>query len=367
MTSSKVRGLAAVCGLWAGMSFAAEVQASETRGFVVDWFHLATLSGQESCPTGLNPLSDVFYKRDLRNLGYSAKEVEELLKDFPNGAYLPIITKRGRVDGKPVNIYAQPWTQPDPGIKIVEGKRAYGFNLDGKDGPSNFVEPVTGEKGIDNQLYRAVGCTQSHTGALPHRPGFPQTVWDLERDYMPAWLIEVSGIDDFKNDDDVTVGFYRARSPVKRDASGDVRADMTMWVDPDPRLNNVAKARIKNGIITTDPITFRMVGNPMVMAEFDMRGARMRFELTPDGNLQGILGGYQLWETVYFGTFAAQGWATEHSAGVDMPAVYYALKRLADATPDAKGQNTEISGTYWIESVPAFIKHSSDKTAQVAK
>ena len=369
MNTSKVRGLAVALVALSGACFgAATASAGEARGFIVDWFHLATLSGTESCPHGLNPLSDVFYKRDLRNLGYSPAEVENLMKDFPNGAYLPIVTKRGRVNGQPVNIYAQPWTEPDPGLKTVEGKRAFGFNLDGKDGPNNFIEPVTGEPGIDNQLYRAVGCTQSHTGALPTRPGFPQTVWDLERDYMPAWLIEVSGIDDFKNDDDVTVGFYRARSPVKRDASGDVRADMTMWVDPDPRLNNVVHARLKDGVITTAALDhFRMVGNPMVMAEFDIRNARMRFELTADGNLKGILGGYQLWETVYYGTFAAQGWATEHSAGVDMPAVYYALKRFADHAPDPKtGQNTEISGTYWIEAKPAFLKHGSDKITQAA-
>lgn len=366
MNISKVRALAFGCAALSGLAFGAgSAVAGETRGFVVDWFHLATLNGKESCPHGLNPLSDVFYKRDLRNLGYSPAEVENLLKDFPNGAYLPIVTKRGRVNGQPVNIYAQPWTEPDPGLITVEGKRAYGFNLDGKVDADDFVEPVTGEKGIDNQFYRAVGCTQSHTGALPTRPGFPQTVWDLERDYMPAWLIEVTDIDDFKNDDDVTVGFYRARQPVKRDATGDVRADMTMWVDSDPRLQNVVHGKIKNGVLITDALDhFRMVGNPMIMAEFDIRNAHMRFEFTPEGNLQGILGGYQLWETVYYGTYAAQGWATEHSAGVDMPAVYYALKRFADHAPDPKtGQNTEISDTYWIEAVPAFLQHANDQTA----
>ena len=185
---------------------------------------------------------------------------------------------------------------------------------------------------------------------------------------MPAWLLEISGLDDPQNDDEVTVGFYRARNPVKRDASGDVRADVTMWVDPDPRLNNRTRGRIRNGVLTTDPMPLRMVGNPMIMADFSFRDARLRMELTADGKLKGILGGFQSWETVYFGSFAAQGWATEHSAGVDMPGVYYALKRLADADPDPKTkQNRAISGTYWIDAVPAFLKHSTEKVSQVAK
>jgi hypothetical protein len=352
----------------AGSFSASAALASETRGFVVDWFHIATLSGSESCPGGLNPLSEVFYKRDLKNLGYTPAQIEDLLKDFPNGGYLPVVTNRGRVDGKPVNIYANPWTEADPGMITVTGKRAFGFNLDGKDGPQNFIEPVTGEHGIDNQYYRVVGCTQSHTGALPTRPGLPQTNWDIERDYMPAWLIEISGVDDFKNDDDVTVSVYRALSPAKRDASGDVRSDMTMWIDSDPRLMNVMHGRIKNGAVLTDPVDhLRMVANPMIMAEFDLHNARLRLELTPDGKLKGIIGGYQLWENLYFGSLGAQGWATEHAAGVDMPAVYHAMKRFADHAPDPKtGQNTEISGTYWIEAVPAFLKRGNDKTRAAA-
>jgi len=56
----------------------------------------------------------------------------------------------------------------------------------------------------------------------------------------------------------------------------------------------------------------------------------------------------------------------EAVVSLDIPGIYYALKRMADAYPDPKtGENTAISGAYVVEAVPAFIIHS-DKTASVA-
>jgi hypothetical protein len=77
-------------------------------------------------------LSDDTYKRELRRLGYSNSQVENLMKDFPSGDYIPITTMRGRINGQPVNIYENPTSQPDPNIKTVKGVVAYGFNLDGR-------------------------------------------------------------------------------------------------------------------------------------------------------------------------------------------------------------------------------------------
>ncbi len=360
-----MRLLPLATGLLAASTVSFAASAADTRGFVLDWFHIATLSGDESCPDGLYPLSETFYTRELNRLGYAPDEIEELLKDFPNGGYMEPIINRGRIDGKPVNVYAYPWSQPDPEVTLVTGKRAYGFNLDGQVSENDFIEPETGEDGIDNQLYRALGCFQSYTGVLPERPGLHQIYWDIQRDYMPAWLIEVTGIDDFQNDDAVQIGFYRAFGPVKRDATGNVRADTTMWVDPDPRLQNVVSARIENGEVKTNgAFEFRMLGNPMFMAEYRLNNAQARFHFTEEGRLHGVLAGYQPWMDVYYGNFGSQGWATEHSAGVDFPGAYYALKKLADGEPDPEtGENTAISGSFWIEAVPAFLMRRDNEVA----
>ena len=43
-----------------------------------------------------------------------------------------LINSRARVNGKPANAYAHPYAVVDPKLKVVTGKHAYGFNLDGK-------------------------------------------------------------------------------------------------------------------------------------------------------------------------------------------------------------------------------------------
>ena len=58
--------------------------------------------------------------------------------------------------------YWFPTTAPDEfEFREAGGPIAEGLNLDGKDGPQDFVSPA-GEHGIDNQLYRALGCINSY-------------------------------------------------------------------------------------------------------------------------------------------------------------------------------------------------------------
>jgi hypothetical protein len=50
-------------------------------------------------------------------------------------------------------------------LQVSRGARDYGprFNLDGKVGPNDFTSPE-GERGIDSQLYRALGCIKNYRG-----------------------------------------------------------------------------------------------------------------------------------------------------------------------------------------------------------
>src|ERR1041384_2409263 len=56
-----------------------------------------------------------------------------------------------------IETYINPFAAEDPGQPEVNSRIGEGFNLDGKIKPNDFVSP-DGEKGIDNQLYRAWGC-----------------------------------------------------------------------------------------------------------------------------------------------------------------------------------------------------------------
>jgi hypothetical protein len=163
--------------------------AKTTRSYVVSWFYDANYYADEAdCPAGMNMSSAEFYRRDLLRIGIDPAKVEELLKDFPGegGAaqpWIPYVVTRG--NGKD-NVYANPTTIPDPQLKLAGGKHAYGFDLDGMSKPGDFVEPETGEQGVDNQLYRAEGCIRSLRGVPPPgRPGLAEIKWDVLRSLIP--------------------------------------------------------------------------------------------------------------------------------------------------------------------------------------
>src|SRR6185437_7091775 len=361
---SVTRPLALAGGL-ALLTAAGHASATETRGYVVSWFGVSTYYGGESdCPDGLNPMSTEFYKRELLRLGYSEADATKLLKDFPgnpgkpDGEYIKIMATRG---DKKTNVYAHPESEPDPGLKEIKGKFAYGFDLDGKvDSPISFTDPDTGEKGIKNQYYRTLGCIRSFRAPPPAHPTLAQAQWDVLRDEMPAWLIEISGITDPKNSDNVTVTITKATDHASRDATGAIRADMSFISDPDPRTHSVLHGKIKDGVLTTEPADIRIIADPFLIPEFHWTKAQLKLKMGADGSLKGILGGYDDWYALYW-SYAESGWVEEHSASLDMPALYYSLKRNADAYPDATGQNTAISTAYEIEAVPAFVLHTDEK------
>ncbi len=340
--------------------------SAETRGYVVSWFGVSTYFGGDSdCPDGLNPMSTEFYHRELIKLGYSEADATRLLKDFPgnpgmpDGEYIKIMMTRG---DKKHNVYAFPETEVDPGLREIKGKFAYGFNLDGKvDSPISFIDPDTGEKGVKNQLYRTLGCVRSFRAPPPAHPTLAQAQWDVLRDQMPAWVIEISGITDSQNSDNVQVEIHRATDHVTRDANGNVRPDMSFTTDPDPRSHNVLHGHIKDGVLVTDEADIHLLADPFLQPEYRFTHARLKLRLEPDGSLKGILGGYHDWYALYW-SYASSGWVEEHSTSLDMPALWYALRRNADADPDPKtGQNKSISTAYEVEAIPAFIIHTEEK------
>ena len=334
--------------------------AADTRSYVFSWFYMATYSQDGDCPDGLNDSIEQHFRKVLAQLGKSQPEIEALVKAIPGSMYVTL-GDRGRIDGKPVSPYLYPTSVPDPQIKTLKGKVGYGFDLDGKDGPDDFVDPDSGAHGVDNQLYRVMGCFVPQRAFPPDRPGYPTAAWDMPRDAMPAWLLEVTG-DDLSKDGDVTVGIYQATAPVMRSTDGAPIPDTTFRVSGDRRSYNVVHGQLGNGVVTTDKFTFNMLGDVFYEPEFHITDARVRLALKPDGTARGILGGYEDWRRIY-SSYASGGVFNEAVVSLDVPGIYYALKRMADAYPDSKtGENAAISAAYTIEAVPAFIVHD-EKTA----
>jgi len=294
-------------------------------------------------------------------MGKTPQQQEALFKDFPANMYGAVVM-RGKIDGKPANVYINPTSEPDPHVHTVVGKYAYGFNLDGKGAasPSGFEDPETHEQGVNNQLFRALGCFISERGTATTRPTYPAIQWDMTRDQQPAWLIEISGMTDPMNSDNVTVSIYPATGPITRNAAGDPQADMTFRADPNPRVQNVVHGRIKDGVLTTDRFEFHMLQDPFGVTEYRFKDAKLRFQMNPDGSIKGMLGGYTPWKPIYV-SLAVGGSVNELNTSIYMPGVYYELRRFADAYPDpTTGQNMYISAGYRIEAIPAFIVHPSD-------
>ena len=349
------------------IAFSSHGARAETRGYAVSWFYMSAISQDDDCPGGPSPSSEVMARKWLADAGKTPAEIEELYKGFPIALY-PTLRMRGRdKNGQPLNIYTNPTSIPDPNIRTLTGHTGYGFNLDGKDGPNDFVDPETGEHGVDNMMYRAVGCFVTQRANAPQRPTWPAIQWDMTRDQMPAWVLEVSGIERDAagkiKDGDVKLGVYRATGPVTRNAAGEPQADMSYTADNDPRMQNVVHAAMRNGTLTTDVFEFYMVMDPFGVGTYDFKKARIRLTLNDDGTARGVLGGYLPWLPVYE-SYALGGANNEANLSVDTPGIYYALKKFADYDPDSTGQNQSISSSYIIEAVPGFITHpNADKTS----
>ena len=366
--SKFARGLALGAAGVLAAGFSSHAARAETRGYAVSWFYMAAESQNDDCPDGTNPLSDVMVKQFLVDMGKTPAEIADLFKDYPNNLYVALYM-RGKQNGKWVNVYANPTSVPDPNIKTAKGHVAYGFNLDGKDSPNDFVDPQTKQAGVDNMLYRVLGCFITQRASGGKRATWPDIEWDMTRDQMPAWIVEVSGIERDAagkiKDGDVKLGFYRATAPVTRNAAGDPQSDMSFTVDTNPRMQNVVHATMHNGTLTTDSFEFNMIQDPFAVSEYHFKKTQIRLTLSDDGTAKGVLGGYQPWLPIYE-SFALGGSTNELNLSVNTPGIYYAMKKLADAYPDASGQNQYISSSYMIEAVPAFITHpNADKTSMI--
>ncbi len=330
---------------------------AETRGFVVSQFFPAIYSEEGDCKGGLNLNAGDQYDVGLVQAGYDEKQVAEwAAKSDDKGSVAQgfgddrtrAIRDRAKIKGERVSAYSNPQATVDPNLSMVTSKFGEGFNLDGKDGANAFENPITGEKGVDNQLARALGCFTSFRGSFTERPGAYSYMWDIVSAAMPAWLMSVTA-DDFKNGP-ATVSFARAREHVERDANNKVLPDLTFRVDPDPRSRVTYAAQIKDGVLTiTEHKPLRALwGEQVLLPDLRLTHTHLRVTFTDDGIANAVIGGYQPWkEALSDGFFSAMA--------ADWVGLYHNIRKAADAGPDPKtGVNQQISVAYRFDAVPAF-------------
>lgn len=344
---------AALAGL-TSLPAAAETGAPAGRSIAyaiwdVKWaVYESNKDGKQECPNGINKIGPR----------------EQFSALFPaDGA------PRKLIDTQLAEVSEHLWPSDAPDkFPLLEavGPVSVGLDLDGKVKATDFTSP-DGKKGIDNQLFRVIGCVMNYrsNGTFAGlEPIF------FKKKIFNRILVEVTGVDSLENDDDVTITTYRGLDPLMADASGNgFQPGGTQRVDLKwgQEFIHQAKGRIADGVLTsTQPTDVIM---PAEMA-YDtavyhwLRDARFELKLTPVA-ADGLIGGYADIET--FHRSRTRQWATVHLGyGQEMSsAVYKAMHRHADAFPDPEtGQNTAISSAFAVKAVQVLVRREEGQVAE---
>ena len=243
-----------------------------------------------------------------------------------------------------------------------QGTVSYGMNLDGRVDDDDLVSP-DGVEGIDNQVYRAVACIDGYR--------YGGSVWQFDTTDMfgnisNRFVIELTGVDDLQNDDDVTVTTYRGRDELNRDSTGALSAGGVQRIDLRWGQSFIyeLKGSIVDGVLTTEPVDdFRLIWSMANnLGGYQLfQGFRMRIELNSKA-ATGLFAGYvdiDRWDhnlnTNWTTHFQSYGHVSE-------PSLYRALYRLADGDPNPEtGRNRAISSAVQVSFVQVHVLHPDKK------
>lgn len=256
------------------------------------------------------------------------------------------------------NSTAVPWAITDPlPLREVQSTVALGFDLSASPNacPHERFKNALGPGLVDNQLYRALGCAKGWRAS-----GAAAGYRLMEFPTYPAnrILIEISGVDDPRNDRSVEVRILKGLDPLTREPNGEFQPNLSQRVDSRFPLIARTVGKIVDGVLTVDPIPY---------ARFPMRwnvrtGTRdwydlhLQLKLTEQG-AEGLMGGFQDLENYWLMYRRGLSISVDNSAW-SPPSMYAATVRLADGRRDpVTGRCSAISSALKIKAVRAFIVH----------
>jgi len=362
MSSLKFTGGLAV-GLCASLTLTVSVDSAAAAGpgrlgFVVESWKTAIYETEymEECPEGIAIGNDEIWLNTL-----SRKEKETVTKggtlqvlDLPRRPQSYLRGPNGE------DVCWSPLSVTDPPMRTVHGKYSYGLNLDGNsDGAAtpktcaheNFVSP-DGTPGIDNQLYRLMGCVYGYRdkGYLEHHANR-----ERQDESQGIILIDVEGVDDPRNDDSVEVSFYLSATTLHFDTLGRIVPFSSYQIVPG-RYGDKVPGKIVDGVIETSAggVTLPLYGNDAA-TDMVFRDFTIRIEMSEDGTrAKGMWAGYHPVESFWDHIAKVQ-----HNVPVgqyDCPAMYVAAHKLADGYPDPEtGQCTALSSAFFFEAAAGFV------------
>ena len=235
----------------------------ETRGFLItgsaNAFHYGAM--EVDCPMGFESAVEENFLATLTTAERDRLQRPENAKEYAQSWKEDFISGPG---GENVCNNAKSFMDDPrhPPYRGVRSRVAYGLNLDGTtDGratPNSCAHPkfegLNGEPAVDNQLYRALGCVKVYDvgtirQALDAGGDKPAVHWRKTRRDLDLYLIELRGLDDLRNDDDVEVGIYSTEDLSMGSAAGTELLHQSFRVTPNPRWRTQTKGRIVDGVL----------------------------------------------------------------------------------------------------------------------
>jgi hypothetical protein len=322
----------------------------ETLGFVLsryDYLFYQTPGAKEECPHGFAPTNREQWEAQFPTAEQRRAHLSRCLAT----------TNRGP-DCENVWIAPEAINDPLP-FRAVEGKHAFGMDLDGADGTQaadtcaheEFTSP-DGTTGIDNQYYRFLGCDRFVQGGQHHSPQNDKA--RTAQYQVNRVLLEVSGVDDEVNDDSVDVAIYRGKDPLLVDAMEVAVPWQSQRVDETiPPIH--VRGKIVDRTLVTEPADVFWEG---LLFERRLLLRDMTLHLTLGGvHARGLRVGYVDAERLWRSYVNTSRWGG-NIYGASGPAAYRALYELADGFKDpTTGRCTALSSAREYDFVRAYVIH----------
>jgi len=145
----------------------------------------------------------------------------------------------------------------------------------------------TGREGIDNQIAMLFSLLEPIVEDTPQI-----AIQGAINEGRVLVMIELEGVDDLQNDDDVTVNVFRATGRPLVGNKGLIMPYQTFHVDYDLDVSTVTGVQIVNGELEAGPVDME-IPMDVLDASFPMRlsQGRVRLKIAEDGSFTGLIGG----------------------------------------------------------------------------
>lgn len=348
-------------GAWMLLGWSTALPAAEGNrlGFVIESWYTAIYDTEymEECPEGIVIGSDEIW---FNGLSPQDKDI------MTEGGTLQVLDLPRRPNSylrspKGEDVCWHPESVIEPPMRIVHGKYSYGMNLDGNThgratentcAHGNFTTPDGRVTGVDNQLYRLMGCVYGYRseGYLEHHANR-----ERQDESKGIILIDIAGVDDPRNDDSVQVTFYLSATALDFDSAGRI-VPYGSYRTVAGRYGETVSGRIEDGVVRTQPgdVILPLYGNDgytdMVFRDF-----QIEIDIAENGaRAKGLWAGYHpvtsFWDHIQ---------KVQHNVPVGQyscPAMYVAAHELADGYPDPEtGDCTALSAAFTFEAVAGFV------------